>query len=312
MGRKRKKDIQKKKKINEDILVVVLFVLTILLFILIYGESGALGEILSPALGGIIGWIKYLLPFGTAAAAIAIAKNDDNYMFSKIFQCMMFLACIAALLSIFQLNKSDAFKNGELTFDGAIESAYELGSKNIGGGTIGTVIAYPLISLLDVFGASVATIGVAVIILVFNFGLKPAEFLSAFIEENQRAKENRMQKAMEENRAKAEARANQKNKTMQVLADEDIGVDKNVQNKVLTECKFGGGCINDTVIHLASSNLGFGGLKQSGIGAYHGKTGFDTFTHYKSIVDKKNWIDMPMRYQPVSKFKYWLIKLFLK
>ena len=88
--------------------------------------------------------------------------------------------------------------------------------------------------------------------------------------------------------------------------------DKNVQNKVLTECKFGGGCINDTVIHLASSNLGFGGLKQSGIGAYHGKTGFDTFTHYKSIVDKKNWIDMPMRYQPVSKFKYWLIKLFLK
>ena len=231
MGRKRKKDIQKKKKINEDILVVVLFVLTILLFILIYGESGALGEILSPALGGIIGWIKYLLPFGTAAAAIAIAKNDDNYMFSKIFQCMMFLACIAALLSIFQLNKSDAFKNGELTFDGAIESAYELGSKNIGGGTIGTVIAYPLISLLDVFGASVATIGVAVIILVFNFGLKPAEFLSAFIEENQRAKENRMQRAMEENRAKADARVNQRNKTMQVLADEDIGVDQNVQNK---------------------------------------------------------------------------------
>ena len=85
-----------------------------------------------------------------------------------------------------------------------------------------------------------------------------------------------------------------------------------VQDKVLAECQFGGGCVNDTVIHLASSNLGFGGLKQSGIGAYHGKTGFDTFTHYKSIVDKKNWIDMPMRYQPVSKFKYWLIRLFLR
>ncbi|MBQ7798772.1 MAG: aldehyde dehydrogenase [Clostridia bacterium] len=87
---------------------------------------------------------------------------------------------------------------------------------------------------------------------------------------------------------------------------------KKVQDKVLAECHFGGGCVNDTVIHLASSNLGFGGLKQSGIGAYHGRTGFDTFTHYKSIVDKKNWIDLPLRYQPVSKFKYWLIKLFLR
>ncbi len=87
---------------------------------------------------------------------------------------------------------------------------------------------------------------------------------------------------------------------------------KKVQDKVLNECQFGGGCVNDTVIHLASSNLGFGGLKNSGIGAYHGKTGFDTFTHYKSIVNKKNWIDLPIRHQPVSKFKYWLIKLFLR
>ncbi len=88
--------------------------------------------------------------------------------------------------------------------------------------------------------------------------------------------------------------------------------DKNVQNKVLNQCHFGGGCVNDTVIHLATSNLGFGGLKHSGIGAYHGKVGFDTFTNYKSIVDKKTWIDMPIRYQPFNKIKEFLIKLFLK
>lgn len=87
---------------------------------------------------------------------------------------------------------------------------------------------------------------------------------------------------------------------------------KKLQDKIMLECEFGGGCINDTVIHLASSNLGFGGLKQSGIGAYHGKTGFDTFTHYKSIVDKKTWIDLPIRYQPFNKIKEFLIKLFLK
>ena len=87
---------------------------------------------------------------------------------------------------------------------------------------------------------------------------------------------------------------------------------KENQNKILTSCDFGGGCINDTIIHLATPHLGFGGLKQSGIGAYHGKTGFDTFTHYKSIVDKKTWLDLPMRYQPMSKFKYFLIRKFLK
>lgn len=87
---------------------------------------------------------------------------------------------------------------------------------------------------------------------------------------------------------------------------------KTNQNKVLNRCQFGGGCINDTIIHIATPNLGFGGLKQSGIGAYHGKIGFDTFTHYKSIVDKKTWLDLPMRYQPYNKFKQILIKMFLR
>lgn len=81
---------------------------------------------------------------------------------------------------------------------------------------------------------------------------------------------------------------------------------------MINGCGFGGGCINDTIIHLATSNMGFGGLKYSGIGAYHGKAGFDAFSHYKSIVDKKTWLDLPMRYQPYSKLKYNLIKLFLK
>ena len=87
---------------------------------------------------------------------------------------------------------------------------------------------------------------------------------------------------------------------------------KDVQNKILKYCDFGGGCINDTIIHIAGSELGFGGLKESGMGAYHGKVGFDTFTHYKSIVDKKCWIDLPMRYQPYTKLKYKIIRKFLK
>ena len=81
---------------------------------------------------------------------------------------------------------------------------------------------------------------------------------------------------------------------------------------ILNQCPFGGGCINDTIIHLATSHMGFGGCKHSGIGSYHGKIGFDTFSHYKSIVDKKTWFDLPMRYQPYSKLYDQIIRIFLR
>ncbi len=87
---------------------------------------------------------------------------------------------------------------------------------------------------------------------------------------------------------------------------------KENQEKVTRYCKYGGGCINDTIMHIASSELPFGGLKQSGMGAYHGKFGFDTFTHYKSVLDKKTWLDVPVRYQPYDDKKYRLIKRFMK
>ncbi len=89
--------------------------------------------------------------------------------------------------------------------------------------------------------------------------------------------------------------------------------DNNHIKRVTTELSYGGGCINDVVIHLATSEMGFGGVGESGMGSYHGKVGFDTFTHYKSILDKKTWIDLPMRYQPYrSKMYEKLLHIFLK
>jgi aldehyde dehydrogenase (NAD+) len=88
--------------------------------------------------------------------------------------------------------------------------------------------------------------------------------------------------------------------------------DRATQQRFLKAVPFGGGCINDTIIHLATSNMGFGGVGESGMGAYHGKVGFDAFTHYKSIVDKKTWMDLPMRYQPYTKGNMKLIRMFLK
>lgn len=75
---------------------------------------------------------------------------------------------------------------------------------------------------------------------------------------------------------------------------------------------YGGGCINDTIIHLATTNMGFGGVGQSGMGAYHGQKGFDTFTHYKSIVDKSLKVDLPFRYQPYTEKNLKMIKWFMK
>lgn len=82
---------------------------------------------------------------------------------------------------------------------------------------------------------------------------------------------------------------------------------------VTSRLRYGGGCINDCIIHLATSEMGFGGVGESGMGAYHGKIGFDTFSHSKSIVDKKTWMDLPMRYQPYRRGLYAaLLKFFLK
>ena len=88
--------------------------------------------------------------------------------------------------------------------------------------------------------------------------------------------------------------------------------DNKLAKKVTGMCSFGGGCINDTIVHLATNNMGFGGVGESGMGAYHGKYGFDTFSHEKSIVNKKNWIDVPMRYQPYTKLNEFLLRMFMK
>ena len=88
--------------------------------------------------------------------------------------------------------------------------------------------------------------------------------------------------------------------------------DRAVEEKVLRECSFGGGCINDTVIHLATPHMAFGGVGQSGMGSYHGKFSFDTFTHYRSIVRKSTWLDLPFRYFPYTERKFRLIRRFLK
>ena len=83
------------------------------------------------------------------------------------------------------------------------------------------------------------------------------------------------------------------------------------QRRILDEVRCGGATINDVVIHASSNRMGFGGVQNSGIGAYHGKVGFDAFTHYKSTMKKSTLVEMGIRNPPFNDEKMRLLKLFM-
>ncbi len=88
--------------------------------------------------------------------------------------------------------------------------------------------------------------------------------------------------------------------------------DKEIQKKVLKKISFGGGCINDSLVHLANEHLPFGGVGYSGQGSYHGKYSFLTFSHSKSLLYSSTIIDLPIKYMPYTDSKLKLLKMFLK
>jgi aldehyde dehydrogenase (NAD+) len=88
--------------------------------------------------------------------------------------------------------------------------------------------------------------------------------------------------------------------------------DKAEQSAWLGQLSFGGGCINDAIMHITNPNLPFGGVGQSGTGSYHGKAGFDTFSHRKSVFEKPRLFEVPLKYPPYTTTKMGWIKRLLK
>ena len=87
---------------------------------------------------------------------------------------------------------------------------------------------------------------------------------------------------------------------------------KKIIRKILNEISFGGGGINESLVQMSNPNLPFGGIGASGIGAYHSKTGFDTFTHYKSILHKTSWFEPNIKYTPFTKLKSKILRFLLE
>ena len=191
MARSKKRGRKKQaKRISKDVAVVSLILVSILLAILIYMKSGFIGEYLSPALGGIMGAIKYILPVGMFLIAINIACNKEKqYLSTKLVQYVMLLICIAIMLSVFQISAGNI--NISKDVDDIVKQAYSLGEKNIGGGVIGAVLAAPLVNLISSFGAIILTLGIAIVLVIFIFGIKPAEMISNAVEDMEERKEER-------------------------------------------------------------------------------------------------------------------------
>ena len=185
-----------KKKSNKlDLQVVVLIIASILLGVLIYTKAGYIGETLSPVLGGIMGWIKYVIPVGTFAIAIFLACDEEKEKFTKkVIEYAILLLCVTTIITVIQVAQGtlDITKN----FEDIVIEAYNKGATNRGGGAVGAIVGVALISLLGKAGTVIFTIGVALITSIFLFGIKPAEILRRYIEnKNARKKETKIQKA---------------------------------------------------------------------------------------------------------------------
>ncbi|ARB93681.1 aldehyde dehydrogenase [Legionella longbeachae] len=90
-----------------------------------------------------------------------------------------------------------------------------------------------------------------------------------------------------------------------------FGKNQQLPTQVIHEVSFGGGCINDVLMHICDSNLPFGGVGESGMGSYHGEAGFKSFSHFKSIVKKSFWFEPPIKYKPYNQLKLRIIRALL-
>ena len=187
---------KKQNRVDIDLAVVSMIIISILLAVLIYTSSGYIGKTLSPLLGGIIGWMKYILPIGTFAIAINLACEKKETLSPKLVQYGIFLMCIAITMFIYQLSVGNIDINSD--FSSILKQSYELGQKNIGGGAIGAIFGMPLVNLLGNTGAIILAIGIAILVLIFMFGIHPAKYITNAVENMEERKQERKQRRLDE------------------------------------------------------------------------------------------------------------------
>ena len=227
---------KKKNRKTLDLQVVSLIIISILLAILIYTKAGYIGETLSPVLGGIMGWIKYIIPVGTFAIAVFLACDEgkENFM-KKILQYAVFLLCITTIITVIQISQGKlSMSEG---FEKSVEEAYENGSKNIGGGAVGAICAIALIGLVGKIGTVIIAIGVAIIDSIFLFGIKPAELLKEYVESRNERKQELKEQRLEQKKlklAKEIIPKEEKKKKEKIMPENNIITEDQINIKMAT------------------------------------------------------------------------------
>ncbi len=192
MGRRKRKKAQPKKS-SLDLEVAILFIVSIVLAILIYGKPGYVGQNIIPHLENAIGWIQYIIPLAIFAAAVQVACEEDKRVIgTKILQYLILTIAITIIVTVF---------NGET-------------------GTIGKTITDSLVGLVGRVSSVIISLGVIVILSIFMYGVKPAEMVKDIVEDRKEQKKERRERIIEEERT---SRPNRRSSI-----DIDIGEDEEV------------------------------------------------------------------------------------
>lgn len=176
---KKSNSTSKKRKVDRNIQFFMITIVSILLAILIYVKSGYIGKSLSPMLGGLMGIIKYIVPIGTFIIGVTMLKEDKDYLKSKLIQYTVVIMCICSIMTIIQINSRELNIDDDLS--DIIDLAYNQGAQNKGGGIVGVLVSYPLIKLFGMLGATTVSVGMALILIIFTFGIKPAELIDMIV-----------------------------------------------------------------------------------------------------------------------------------
>ena len=210
MAKKRRYKKSKKTASKLDLAVVVIIMLSILLAVLIYTKSGVVGIKLNEILGGMFGIMQYILPIGGFAIGIKLATDGRDTITAKLLQYAIFIVSLCVLFSVFQISSGELQSNKKLSE--VVKDAYTLGEQSKGGGAVGAVAAVPLAKLLGDIGAVILCVGVAVVFLVFTFGINTSDLINMFVEKMEDKREERLEEKEERNKQEIKETAAERRK----------------------------------------------------------------------------------------------------
>ncbi len=239
MAKKRKYKKRKKTSNNINVAIIVTIVISILLAVLICLESGNVGEALSSFLGGMIGWLKYILPFGMIVIAINLACKKKGYLSSKLTQYLVFIFCISVVASVFQIMGEKISLNQELSE--ILKMAYNDGAENSsGGGALGMLLAVPLVKNLGTAGSIILGLGFSLILFVITFGIDITTIISNYFEKLKETQKENMEEILEQRRRRESRKDGRQKKTdknskeeVENIEDEQIQI--NLNGRIMDE-----------------------------------------------------------------------------